>query len=63
MKFCDTNENILTKAQNIIIARGETEQNYPIEQHLEDMDLIADLTELKRKYSKRSKGMMQYENE
>ena len=50
MKFYETNEEVLRMAQNTIIARGEHDPNYPVERHLEDMDLIAALTELRRKY-------------
>lgn len=53
MKTCNTNDQVLSKAQATIIARGNNDPNYPIERHLEDMDLIADLTELRRKYSKK----------
>lgn len=55
MKTCSTNSEVLKKAQMTIIARGNADPNYPIERHLEDMDLIADLTELRRKYSKKVK--------
>ena len=55
MKTCYTNEQVLSKAQAAIIARGNSDPNYPIERHLEDMDLIADLTELRRKYSRKIK--------
>lgn len=44
-----TNEDIIKEAQAKIIVRGDS-PNYPIERHLEDMDLIADLTELRMKY-------------
>ena len=40
---------IIEKAQAEIIARGNNPY-YPIEQHMRDMDLIAELTELKIKY-------------
>lgn len=55
MKVYDTNDQVLKKAQMTIIARGNNDPNYPIERHLEDMDLIADLTELRRKYGKKVK--------
>ena len=55
MKICDTNEDVLNKAQSTIIARGNNDPNYPVERHLEDMDLIADLTELRRKYAHKNK--------
>lgn len=55
MKTCSTNSEVLKKAQMTIIARGNADPNYPIERHLEDMDLIADLTELRRKYSRKIK--------
>ena len=44
-----TNTEIIRKAQGEIIIRGENPQ-YPIEQHLKDMDLIAALTELKIRF-------------
>lgn len=44
-----TNEEIIKDAQAKIIERGKNPY-YPVEQHLKDMDLIADLTELKKKY-------------
>ena len=44
-----TNEEIISNAQAQIIARSENPY-YPVEQHLKDMDLIAELTELKKKY-------------
>ena len=44
-----TNKEIIEKAQAEIIARGKNPY-YPAEQHLKDMDLIADLTVLKMKY-------------
>ena len=44
-----TNKEILERAQREIVARGDNPY-YPVEQHLKDMDLIADLTELKLKY-------------
>lgn len=55
MKLCETNEEVLRKAQNTILARGDIDPNYPVERHLEDMDLIADLTELIRKYTHKNK--------
>lgn len=45
-----TNKEIIERAQAEIIARGENPY-YPMEQHLKDMDLIADLEELKVKYT------------
>ena len=44
-----TNKEIIEKAQAEIIARSNNPY-YPIEQHMRDMDLIAELTELKIKY-------------
>lgn len=44
-----TNESIIREAQAKIIERGNSPY-YPIERHLEDIDLIADLTELRIKY-------------
>jgi hypothetical protein len=44
-----TNEEIINEAQAKIISRGKNPY-YPIEQHLKDMDLIADLTLLRMKY-------------
>jgi len=44
-----TNERIIKEVQAKIIARSENPY-YPEEQHLKDMDLIADLTALKIKY-------------
>ena len=49
-----SNEDLLNKIQNIVIARGQNDPDYPIERHLEDMDFIADLTELKRKIKKKA---------
>jgi len=40
--------NALTEEQRTIIARG-LDKNYSIEKSIEDIDLIADLTELKIK--------------
>lgn len=39
-------ERAITKAQLDIIKRGE-DQNYPLEDSIADIDVIADLTELK----------------
>ena len=39
-------ERAITKAQLDIIKRGE-DQNYPLEDSITDIDVIADLTELK----------------
>lgn len=44
-----TNEEIIEQAQAEIIARSNNPY-YPMEQHMRDMDLIAELTELKLKY-------------
>ena len=44
-----TNKEIIEKAISEIIERGNNPY-YPMDQHFEDMDLIADLTELKMKY-------------
>lgn len=44
-----TDKEIIEEAQTKIIAKSENPY-YPVEQHLKDMDLIADLTELKMKY-------------
>lgn len=49
MKKSKTNKEIIEQAQAEIIARGDNPY-YPVEQHLKDMDLIAELTELKIKY-------------
>ena len=49
MEKCRTNKEIIEQAQAEIVARGNNPY-YPIEQHLKDMDLIAELTELKAKY-------------
>ena len=49
MKNYMTNEELIKEAQAKIIARGDNPY-YPEEQHLKDMDLIAELTELKKKY-------------
>ena len=45
-----TNAQILIKAQAQIIERG-MKRDYPVEQHLIDMDLITDLAILIKKYS------------
>lgn len=47
-----TNEEIIKEAQAKIIAKGKNPY-YPVEQHLKDMDLTADLTKLKMKYKER----------
>lgn len=44
-----TNKEIIEKAQSEIIKRGDN-PHYPIEQHLQDMDLLAELSVLKAKY-------------
>lgn len=44
-----TNKEIIKEAQDKIITRGKNPY-YPVEQHLKDMDLIADLTKLRMKY-------------
>lgn len=44
-----TNTAILTYTQAKIILKGDS-PDYPLEQHLRDMDLIEDLTKLKIKY-------------
>ena len=44
-----TNKEIIEQAQLVIISRGDN-PDYPLEKHLRDMNLIADLTELKLKY-------------
>lgn len=44
-----TNAEILERAQQDIIERGNN-PDYPKEQHLKDMDLVAALTELKIKF-------------
>lgn len=49
MKKHKTNKEIIEQAQAEIIARGNNPY-YPVEQHLKDMNLIAELTELKIKY-------------
>lgn len=49
MKKSKTNKELIEELQAEIIARGNNPY-YPIEQHLKDMDLIAELTELKIKY-------------
>lgn len=44
-----TNKEIIEEAQAKIAARGENPY-YPAEQHLKDIELIAELTVLKMKY-------------
>ena len=44
----------LTEEQLTIIARGRRD-DYPLEQSIEDIDLIADITELKMKLDVRRK--------
>lgn len=44
-----TNKEIIEQAQLAIISRCDN-PDYPLEEHLRDMNLIADLTELKLKY-------------
>ena len=44
-----TNKELIEEMQTQIIERGENPY-YPTEQHLKDIDLLADLSELKRKY-------------
>ena len=45
-----TNREILKEAQQKIIWRSESNPYYPVEQHLEDLDLIACLEVLKMKF-------------
>jgi UDP-galactopyranose mutase len=45
-----SNKEIIERAQAEIIERGDNPY-YPVEQHLKDTDLIADLEELKLKYA------------
>lgn len=47
-----TNEELIIQMQNRVIMRGDADPDYPIERHLEDMDFIAELTELKIKLKK-----------
>ena len=49
MEKVKTNKELIEKGQVEIIARGEN-PDYPVEQHLKDMDLIAELTELKLRF-------------
>lgn len=44
-----TNKEIIDRAIAEILARSDNPY-YPFKQHLKDMDLVADLAELKRKY-------------
>lgn len=44
-----SNYDYIKELQAKLILQGE-DADYPIEKHLVDMDLIADLTELKMKY-------------
>ena len=48
-EYYKTNKEIIEQAQAEIVARGNNPY-YPIEQHMIDMELIADLTELMLKY-------------
>ena len=49
LEIMDGNKEILEKAQIEIIIKGNNPE-YLIEQHLKDIDLIAELEELKLKY-------------
>ena len=49
-----TNREILTEAQAKIMAKCEGSE-YSIEQHLQDADLIEELTKLKIKYEEETK--------
>ena len=53
MTVCD----ILTEAQQAIIKIG-LDDNYPLEQSIIDINVIAALTELKVKYEKLSKAII-----
>lgn len=44
-----TNKELIEEIQAEIIERGNLPY-YPAEQHLKDIDLLAELSELKRKY-------------
>lgn len=44
-----TNKELIEEIQAKIIARGNNPY-YPTEQHLKDIDLLAELSELKMKY-------------
>ena len=44
-----TNAEIIERAQREIMERGNNPY-YPLEQHLKDVDLIAELTELKIRF-------------
>lgn len=46
----------ITRAQIALIVQAEMQENYPIEKHLEDAELIADLTEQKLKKKYESEG-------
>ena len=47
-----SNSDAITRAQIALIIQAEMDENYPIEKHLEDAELIADLTEQKIKSKK-----------
>lgn len=49
MRMALTNEELIKYVQGEIIKRGENPY-YPVEQHLQDIDLVADLEILKLKY-------------
>lgn len=49
IKTYKTNKQLIEEIQAEIIARGNNPY-YPAEQHLKDIDLLAELSELKRKY-------------
>lgn len=51
----------LREEQCTIIARG-MDKNYPVDKHLEDLDLIADLAELKLEIRKRRNGRYKVKN-
>lgn len=44
-----SNEELISKIQHTVMLRGDLDPDYPIERHLEDMDFIAELSEVKRK--------------
>lgn len=51
-----SNNDAITRAQIALIVQAEMDENYPIEKHIEDAELIADLTEQKLRKKYESEG-------
>ena len=48
-----SNIDAITRAQIALMVQAEKDESYPIEKHLEDAELIADMTEQKIKLRKK----------